>query len=370
MNASQAEYYETTANLHEFGAIVCSLLKELLTDADIQFHSIDCRVKDFESVSRKLNLKADRYNNVGELTDLLGVRVITYFPNDVDKVAEIIKNEFTIDPDNSVDKRKILEADQFGYLSLHFIAKMSEKRSKLTEYKRHANYGFELQIRSILQHTWAEIQHDLGYKSKSDLPADITRRFSRLAGLFELADEEFERLRSDISTYKAKVDNAIKQSPESLPINQSTLVSSYENEDYLNKLDKIVAKERGFNLKTELDPSYLSNEIDDIHALGITNIDELHNYAQKYQKHIELFAHLWLGRGYKSTSTSPTARGIGLFYLNYTIAAQLSDEQIAKWGHRISGRKKDLMKKVRETWAEVVKELGAPSLPPPRKKDA
>ena len=73
-----------------------------------------------------------------------------------------LQDQFYIDEKNSVDKRKALGDREFGYLSLHRIAMVSPQRGKLIEYLRFKDEPFEIQIRSILQHAWAEIEHDLG----------------------------------------------------------------------------------------------------------------------------------------------------------------------------------------------------------------
>jgi hypothetical protein len=62
----------------------------------------------------------------------------------------------------------------------------------LVEYSTHTGVQFEVQIRSTLQHAWAEIEHDRGYKSEVEVARAVRRRFSRLAGLLELADYEFD----------------------------------------------------------------------------------------------------------------------------------------------------------------------------------
>jgi putative GTP pyrophosphokinase len=83
-------------------------------------------------------------------------------------VAELIEREFVIDRDNTVDKRKQLDPDRFGYLSLHHIVQLGPTRSQLVEYSSFGGIKAEIQTRSILQHSWAEVEHDLGYKSSID----------------------------------------------------------------------------------------------------------------------------------------------------------------------------------------------------------
>lgn len=361
MGTSHDDYDLATHGLNEFGDLLCGLIKELLAQEGVQIHSIAYRVKNFESSLRKLDLKGDRYDDISDLTDLLGVRVITYFPKDVDRVAEVIRREFKIDEINSVDKRKTLDPNQFGYLSLHIEGELHEKRSKLTEYKRHSNKKFELQTRSILQHAWAEIEHDLGYKVKSGLPDPLRRRFSMLAGSLELIDEEFERLRVEINEYENQVDARIKDSPQSLPINQSTLVASLESDFPLNELDKVVIKARHSGLRKDIDPSYIVKEGENLKSLGIENIEQLHEVAEKYINYVGRFAEIWLAPSLDDPlNSAPAYRGIGMFYLNYVLAAQRSEDDLVDWGLNISTRNKDLIPRIKETWKQVVKELGKP----------
>ena len=105
------------------------------------------------------------------------MRIITYFAEEVDAVAQLIEREFTIDRKNSIDKRMALDPDQFGYLSVHYIVSLAANRSQLPEYAALSGLSAEIQIRSILQHAWAEIEHDLGYKSQTAVPRDVVRQF-------------------------------------------------------------------------------------------------------------------------------------------------------------------------------------------------
>ena len=80
-------------------------------------------------------------------------------------------------------------------MSMHYVVSIHQNRLKFTEYKSYTNLKIEIQIRSILQHGWAEIEHDLGYKGAKGIPDEFKRDFNRISALLETADNEFDRLR-------------------------------------------------------------------------------------------------------------------------------------------------------------------------------
>lgn len=196
------------------------LIRDILSANSVNFHQITSRLKSRESLEKKI-MKKEGYKNLNEITDIVGSRIILYFEDEVDKVAEIIEKEFQIDPDNSIDKRKI-EFDRFGYLSLHYVVSLKRDRLKLIEYKEYKGLKLEIQIRSILQHSWAEIEHDIGYKGKHSIPDRAKRRFSRIAALLETADLEFVQLRNELTEYEFSVYNEIKSNPSNVNLNQAS----------------------------------------------------------------------------------------------------------------------------------------------------
>lgn len=222
-----------------FRTRICGLLQDLLSEKEIAIHQLSNRTKDIESLSRKIDRKEGKYKALSEITDL-GIRIITYLESDVNAVADIVDSEFLIDKSNSIDKR-ILKTDQFGYKSLHVVVSLNEKRSALTEYKKYKGLKCEIQIRSILQHAWAEIEHDLGYKSKTAIPETSIRSFNRLAALLETADMEFDRLKKDLSEYEKEVPKLIEEKPQEVPINQASLNSLIETNNCLLRAKEITA---------------------------------------------------------------------------------------------------------------------------------
>jgi putative GTP pyrophosphokinase len=367
MNFSNKDYSEKAANLTRFGVSLTGLIEELLIQDDkVQFHSVTNRVKNAKSVIRKLSNNPDKYSSFGDLTDLLGIRIITYFPHDVDAVAEVLRGEFKIDEKNSVDKRKLLEPDKFGYLSLHFVAELKSSRAKLAEYKRFEGIKFEIQIRSILQHAWAEIEHDLGYKSEGEVPDEVKRNFSRLAGLLELADEEFERIRLDLSRYEEHVEETILSSPEKLMIDQSTVVAAIDKEPSIQELDEVIGNVSGRGLAEGIDTSTSAIDARELRNLGVEDIEQLVRYAKFYKPYVESFAKKWLGNN--KLGTQPFRRGIGLFYLCYVLLAQSDESTSLKWNKKLQDTIPDILAQVMRTWTSVVNDLGEPQKPPYRSK--
>jgi hypothetical protein len=130
------------------------------------------------------------------MTDRIGVRIITYYRDDVDSVVERLKREFEIDRKRSVDKRRLLDLREFGYRSVHLIAKLKPPRTNMPEYESIKGVWFEIQIRSVLEHAWAEVEHEIVYKSGIKYPPEVLRKFAALAGTLEILDGEFLSLRT------------------------------------------------------------------------------------------------------------------------------------------------------------------------------
>ena len=187
--------------LEQLAEQVSSMLLKALREQNIQLNTFERRVKTEDSLTGKLEKKGNKYRTIYDITDLVGIRAVTYYTDDVDKVAAIAKQIFDIDWKNSVDKRKH-QLDSFGYLSLHYICYLKEGPLR--------DIPFEIQMRTALQHVWSAIEHDIGYKGAVKLPPEFVRQFSRLAGMLEMADDEFSRLRTAMSEYRRQVHSLVK----------------------------------------------------------------------------------------------------------------------------------------------------------------
>ena len=234
-----------------------NLLSDLLNQDGIIIHHIGGRTKEHESLNKKFDKKHGKYSSLDDITDLVGIRIISYLESDVDVIAKLISKEFIVDPKNSIDKRE-LNIDQFGYKSLHLVVTLNNSRAQLTEYKDYKSLKCEIQIRSILQHAWAEIEHDLGYKGKSAIPDQYKRNFNRLAALLETADIEFDRLKRELSQYESTVGEMIKTAPQNVKIDQASLNQFNLENEILIKVRDVMANITGWSY------DYSKNTLDGI----------------------------------------------------------------------------------------------------------
>lgn len=180
----------------DFTTQMQQIVSVMLQKGGIRVQSVMARVKSPASLQQKI-LSRNKYSQLEDITDLCGLRIITYFESDVEQIGTLLKEKLEIDQQNSVDKRKLLAPNQFGYLSLHLVASLPAAILQLPQYIKYKHCKIEIQICSMLQHAWAEIEHDLAYKAPA-ISYATRRRFSRLAGLLEMADEEFNHLREEL----------------------------------------------------------------------------------------------------------------------------------------------------------------------------
>ncbi|WP_426718447.1 GTP pyrophosphokinase [Corynebacterium auriscanis] len=153
---------------------------DALDDAGLAFDQVAVRVKDRDSFAAKLRNSAyPEYVDLDSAYDILGVRVIAYHSSEIPQLKQALGEVFTIEQE--VDKAaETARAGRFGYASQHLIA-------------RDGNSLVEIQLRTVLQHAWAEFEHDIRYKNHVNDP-EVDRAFTLAAGLIELADEQFDKI--------------------------------------------------------------------------------------------------------------------------------------------------------------------------------
>lgn len=195
-----ADYSRVRESHARFAAELESLLTRVLKAKQIPFHQISGRAKTVEKFSEKAakasNKLSDtpKYKNpMVDITDMTGVRIIVLNRSALKAVDDAVRSLFSWrDRQNKGDKN--LDAGTVGYESIHYLVQFDPVRASQPENSEFAALTAEIQIRTILQHAWAEIEHDIRYKSKDDPNNLLSQRFTALAGLVNIGDREFDEI--------------------------------------------------------------------------------------------------------------------------------------------------------------------------------
>ena len=200
------QYHERQAVYQRLAQEALEALRQALKKQHVAVIALEHRVKTESSLAGKLELKGAKYHTLDDVTDIMGMRVVTFYSDDVDKVAAIVNEIFQVDWSNSVDKRKLHRLDSFGYNSLHYICTLPKSVVDDPDMPLLNELRFEIQMRTALQHVWSTLDHDTAYKGGGvSIPHEYQRQFGRLAGMLELVDEEFSRLRNVLTDYRRQM---------------------------------------------------------------------------------------------------------------------------------------------------------------------
>jgi ppGpp synthetase/RelA/SpoT-type nucleotidyltranferase len=193
-------YAEVQPELREVTSRMIGLVTTLLDDAGINYLSVTGRAKSVASFAAKAERSlAGRplYTDpLGEITDQVGLRVITYLHSDVAAVADLLGDQFKVLDDRDMGQETARQG-RFGYASRHLLVATDATRSTPAAYEALGERCAQVQVRTVLQHAWAEFEHAIRYKGtipEEHVP-DLDRRFTLAAGLLELADREFSLIR-------------------------------------------------------------------------------------------------------------------------------------------------------------------------------
>lgn len=200
------DYRKQRDDFIRLGDVVHNMLTDIVDSMGITVLGIEHRVKTEKSLAGKLERNGDWYSSFEDLTDILGARVICFFSDEIDKIGKKV----------------------------------------------------EIQIRTTLQHTWAAINHDLGYKSEFGVPRSVAREFSRIAGLLEIADDEFVRVRNDMKDYTEEIrKKIIDNKADDVHIDMISLNEYVKRNGKMQELISKIAKISNAEI-SEIDPeSYI-----------------------------------------------------------------------------------------------------------------
>jgi predicted RNase H-like nuclease/ppGpp synthetase/RelA/SpoT-type nucleotidyltranferase len=192
-----------------------ALVTTLLDDAGINYLSVSGRTKSVASFAAKADRNVDGRpiyaDPLTQITDQIGVRVITYLHSDVTAVADLLDDQLAVLDDRDMGQETASEG-RFGYASRHLLVELDPERPAPAAYDALHGRRAQVQVRTVLQHAWAEFEHAIRYKGtipEEHVP-DLDRRFTLAAGLLELADREFtlirDRLQATVTDQRPDAD--------------------------------------------------------------------------------------------------------------------------------------------------------------------
>jgi len=218
-------YQEFCTRYPNAAADFLGAIEDVLSDAGLTYDHVTARVKEWRSLRSKSRKRRPdgmlMYPHPWQdIHDLIGVRVTTYHSTEIPRIIEALTEVFEVR--RSVDKTaQTRVSGSFGYGSHHLILRVPPARVAPV-LQAYAGREFEVQIRTVLQHAWAEFEHDIRYKRRGNtgkLAPEVDRAFTLAAGLIELADQQFDLIAAQQSATDttAPIDLDVKFTAETLP---------------------------------------------------------------------------------------------------------------------------------------------------------
>lgn len=226
---------------HEFGeAILDDISNKILKYERLSTQIVSGRLKEPTSLGLKISSNS-KYSSLSDVTDLVGLRIVTTYKNEIPFIIQQFNEAFEIDKENTNTNEDKSESE-FGYSSYHIIVSNAKDESFKSNNKKFNGLKAEIQVRTILQHAWAEISHKIDYKAKEKPGTVYRRNLFRIAALLELADQEFSNIREDvIKSQKELVPRKVGKVAETI-IDNDSLQAYIMESDTCNALDQSIAK--------------------------------------------------------------------------------------------------------------------------------
>jgi len=221
------------------GDLLEDLSNKTLVYERLNIQLLTGRLKDPTSLRLKID-SSPKYKSLSDVTDVLGLRIVTSYLNEIPFIEAKLREGFEIDEANT-NTNEAKSESEFGYSSSHIIIYNAKDPSFKTYNPKYKGLKAEIQIRTILQHAWAEISHKIEYKAKQKPESLQRRKLFRIAALLELADQEFSVIREEIvKSQKLIIPRDVIKFIDQ-PIDIETLQAFVMESDSCNALDQKIA---------------------------------------------------------------------------------------------------------------------------------
>lgn len=245
----KTRYAEIRPTYETYEKKLRELVTTVLDHAKIDVVQVEGRVKTVDSFAEKIGRKSGKYADpIEDMTDLVGLRIIAYYVEDVDRIVSLLRKEFDVLEEHSANKQSELAPDQFGYTSNHLTVRIGS-RSAWLEWAPYAGIAVEFQVRTTLQHAWAAVNHKLSYKRVEEVPISLQRRLFRLSALFEMADEQFSAIRNAASELSDEYSDNVKQGNLDFQIDADSIDAYLQISKKMRRISGIAVGEFGVNIR-------------------------------------------------------------------------------------------------------------------------
>ncbi|EDM83545.1 GTP pyrophosphokinase family protein [Limnobacter sp. MED105] len=275
------------------------------------------RVKSWTSIAEKIERKSLKIQNLQDLDDFVGLRIILLFLPDVVRVNELLHATFNVLSTEDTSIR--LTESQFGYQSRHYILRLPEPWLRVPSFAGLGHLKAEIQVRTLAQHIWAAASHKLQYKHEATVPPPLKRSIHRVSALLETIDLEFERLLAERALY---VEAGISKLDPSEPLNVDIARSVLS--------DMLPPQNRNG------DENY-AELLNDLFHFGINTADDLRELLAKHITEILVAEAERVNQSEQDEEyfgTTPERAAAGVFFTHVGLARQALSEE---FGYEIVG---------------------------------
>ncbi|MGN1318319.1 MAG: GTP pyrophosphokinase family protein [Lachnospirales bacterium] len=152
------------------------------------------RVKTVASIIEKANRRRIPLDKaLVQLEDIVGIRIICRFVQDIDKVVQIIRGRSAYDMKILQEEDYINNVKASGYRSYHITIEYP-----IIQFSKVINIKCEIQIRTLAMNFWATIEHSMRYKFNGKVPDDIKNRLISCSEAAFNLDKEMSKIRQDL----------------------------------------------------------------------------------------------------------------------------------------------------------------------------
>lgn len=207
------------------------------------------RVKETDSFLEKALVRKPKADPLSENTDQVGVRFVVLLLEDIDRIGKIIQSDRWLwQKDRDHEQERLAKPDYFAYQSDHYVIQTKEQFD-YNGFTIPCHTPCEIQIRTILQHAYAEMAHSSDYKPSILLPEEDQKRVKRSlakgSALIETTDDVFKEINNHLKIYNESVEALLAKSAEIYTLitgesaNSSTPLAKILSDTYRTQLKEL-----------------------------------------------------------------------------------------------------------------------------------